>query len=83
MREVLYRGGQIPDWVEDNDNPPDELQGSIKAIVDIRNNTKGVEVASPFWVNATGVLETKRILWLQMQEAARLPWMIKQVDTTT
>lgn len=41
-----------------------------------------MEVGSRFWVNATEVLEneTKRVLWLQMPEAARLNWMTMQVE---
>lgn len=61
------------------------LTDSIKAAIDILNNTEGIEVASPFWVSATEVLEneTKRTLWLQMPESGRLPWMTKQVDKMT
>lgn len=60
----------------------DRLTVSIKAAVDILNSTEGVEVGSRFWVNATEVLEneTKRVLWLQMPEAARLNWMTMQVE---
>lgn len=62
--------------------PNDALRHSIKAASDILNNTEGVKMASPFWVNVTEVLknETKRTLWLQMRQATRLPWLIKQVD---
>lgn len=56
--------------------------GSIKTAVEILNNMEGVEVASPFWINATEVLEneTKRMFWLTMRKAARMSWMIKQVE---
>lgn len=49
-----------------------KLRDSIKAVIDIINNMEVVEMASPFWVNSTEVLEneTKRILWLQMPEEA-------------
>lgn len=51
--------------------PDAELSGSIKAAIDILNNTDGVEVESLFSVNAMEVLEndTKRMEWLQMPEA--------------
>lgn len=60
----------------------DELRDSVKAVVDILNNMEGVEITSPSWVNVTKVLgnETKRMLWLAMLEAARMPWMTKQLE---
>lgn len=63
-------------------NREEGLCNSIKAAVDILINTKGVEVASPFRINAIEVLETDRkgMLWLTMLEAARLTWMLKQVE---
>lgn len=65
--------------------PANELCNSTKVALDILKNTECVEVASPFWVNSIEVLEndTKHMLWLQMVEAARLSWMIEQVDKMT
>lgn len=54
--------------------PVEEFHDSIKNYIDILNNMERIEVASPFWDNASEVLEskTKCTLWLQMLEEARL-----------
>lgn len=59
--------------------PTYKLRESMKAIIESLNNMERVEVASPFWVNATEVLENnaKRMRWLQMPEAVCLQWMTR------
>lgn len=76
---VLHGGSEVPDWVKQTTTTTYELRNPIKAGIDILNKTEGVVVASPFYVNATEVLEneTKSILWLQMPGA---PWMTKKVE---
>lgn len=68
--------------VDSETHTTDRLHATIKAAVDILSRTPGVEVGSPFWVNATEVLEneTKRVLWLSMPEEARLNWITMQVE---
>lgn len=63
-------------------NPANELHDSLKTTIDILNSTKGVKVATPFWVSTMEVLkyETKLMLWVQMPESARWPWMTKQIN---
>lgn len=53
-------------------NATDGLCNSIKAAVEILNNTNRVEVGSPFWVNTTEVLEneTNQMLRLTMPKVA-------------
>lgn len=50
-----------------------ELLNSIKTTIYILDNTEGVEIATPYWVSATEVLEnkTKSKLWLQTPKPAR------------
>lgn len=67
--ESLHQGGPIPDRGEEATTPTDELHDSIKVAINILSNSEGVEVASPFWANATKVLENeiKRMLQLKSQ----------------
>lgn len=53
--------------------PIDELPDSIKPAVNVFNKTKGVQVASPFWVDMSKILEnkTKCMIWLQIPEVTQ------------
>lgn len=68
MHGIVYEDSEILDWVKGSATPNSKLPKSIKAAIEILNYTEGVEVASPFWVNAMEVLEndTKRMQWLKM-----------------
>lgn len=42
---VLHGGGQVPDWVKEDDNPLDELPDSINPAIDVFNKEERVQVA--------------------------------------
>lgn len=81
QRGVLHQGGQIPDWLKEDDNPYQQVARFLRLLV-INSTTWRCCGAVTFLGHTTEVLEnkTKRILWLQMPKAAPMPWMIKQVE---